>query len=68
MNIVFMGTPDFAAVCLESIIQRTQCAGLLLPQIDKRRGRLVNSKKGYDRHGIPLAQPEKLKAKEFRRC
>ena len=70
MNIVFMGTPDFAAVCLESIIssEHNVTGVVTAPDRQKGRGRKISEsavKRVATEHGIPLAQPEKLKAKEF---
>ena len=39
MKIIFMGTPDFAAVILESLIQAGHETGLAVTQPDKPKGR-----------------------------
>lgn len=70
MNIVFMGTPDFASVCLESIISsKHNVVGVVTaPDRQSGRGRKISEsavKKVATEHRLPLAQPEKLKADEF---
>ena len=72
MKIIFMGTPEFAVPCLKKLIgSRHEIVGVVC-QPDKPRGRgrkLVPSpvKSLSTEMGIPLFQPEKIKAEEFYR-
>lgn len=70
MRIVFMGTPDFAVNTLESLIGAGHNIELVVTQPDKTQGRgkkLVFSpvKETAMAHGIPVAQPVKVKDQEF---
>ena len=70
LNIVFMGTPDFASTCLEVILESEhKVVGVVTaPDRQSGRGRKIHEsavKKTALKHGLPLAQPEKLKAPEF---
>ena len=65
MNIVFMGTPDFAVPSLKKLIEKHNVMAILT-QPDKPRGR--GKKKAYSdvkqegiKHDIPIYQPVKLK-------
>ena len=69
MNIVFMGTPEFAVPCLKELIDSGENVQAVLTQPDKPKGR------GYKltsppvkalalTHGIPVYQPESLKKGE----
>ena len=65
MNIVFMGTPDFAVPILETLIQNTKVV-LVVSQPDKKVGRKQILTKTpihevADKYGIPVFQPEKIK-------
>ena len=65
MNIVFMGTPDFAVPILETLIQNTNVV-LVVSQPDKKVGRKQILTKTpihevADKYGIPVFQPEKIK-------
>ena len=69
MNIVFMGTPDFARVSLEKIIEAGHNVVLVVTQPDKEKGRgklLQESdvKICAKEHSIPVFQPEKIKLEE----
>ncbi len=66
MNIVFMGTPDFAVPCLKALIDSGENVQAVFTQPDKPKGR------GYKltpppvkelalTHGIPVYQPVSLK-------
>lgn len=70
IGIVFMGTPDFAAAALESLISAGANVVAVVTQPDKPKGR------GYvmtpppvkvkaEEHGIPCFQPQTLKGNEF---
>lgn len=69
MNIVFMGTPDFAVPCLQALIDSGETVQAVFTQPDKPKGR------GYKltpppvkelalKHGIPVYQPVSLKKGE----
>jgi len=65
MNIVFMGTPDFAVPSLKRLIEEYNVTAILT-QPDKPKGR--GKKMAYSsvkeealKHGIPIYQPTKLK-------
>lgn len=70
MRILFMGTPDFAAVCLRRLIDEKRDIVGVISQPDRPRGR------GYvmtpppvkvcaQEAGIPVFQPDSLKGEEF---
>ncbi len=66
MNIVFMGTPDFAAPSLKALLDSGHCVSAAFTQTDKPRGRgmkLVPSpiKELALERGIPVYQPASLK-------
>lgn len=69
MNIVFMGTPDFAVPCLKALIESDNNVTGVFTQPDKPKGR------GYkltpppvkvlaEENGIPVFQPQSLKKGE----
>ena len=71
MKILFMGTPDLAAVCLEAVYNK---AGVevfgVLTQPDKPKGRGMKLvpppvKVFAEEHGIPVYQPQTLKNGTF---
>ena len=66
MNVIFMGTPDFAVPCLEKLIENNHNVVAVFSQPDKPKGR------GYTltsppvkecalKHNIPVYQPNSLK-------
>jgi len=66
VNLIFAGTPEFAARCLAALIQSNHRVGGVLTQPDRPAGRgLATSpspvKQGAARHGIPIFQPASLK-------
>ena len=66
MKIIFAGTPEFAVPSLEALVEKFQIAAVLT-QPDKPQGRkgvLTPSpvKVAAAARGIPVLQPEKLKA------
>lgn len=66
MRIVFMGTPDFAAVCLNKLIESSHDVVAVFTQPDKPVGRKQiltppDVKVCAQNHGINVYQPEKLK-------
>jgi methionyl-tRNA formyltransferase len=69
LNLVFMGTPEFAVPVLESLAARHKVS-LVVTQPDKPKGRgqqLASPpiKLKADELGIPVAQPASLKTPEF---
>jgi len=69
LNIIFMGTPEFAVPVLESLAARHKVS-LVVTQPDKPKGRgqqLASPpiKLKADELGIPVAQPVSLKTPEF---
>lgn len=70
MNIVFMGTPDFAVPSLEKILQAGYrvTAVVTAPDRPAGRGRQLRPspvKEFALKNGLPVLQPEKLRAPEF---
>lgn len=70
MRILFMGTPDIAAGCLERLIQDGHEVVGAVCQPDKPRGRghkltPPEVKVEAEKHGIPVFQPEKIKNGEL---
>ncbi len=69
LKIIFAGTPDFAAVALQSLLdsRHTLCAVLTMPDRPAGRGRKLKSspvKVLAKAHGIPVYQPVSLKSQE----
>ena len=69
MDIVFMGTPDFAVDALEAIIEAGHRVTAVVTQPDKPRGRgkevqMTPMKVCAEKHGIPVFQPVKIKEPE----
>jgi methionyl-tRNA formyltransferase len=65
MRIVFMGSPDFAVLSLERLVADGHTVPLVVTQPDRPagRGRDLRSppvKRAAERHGLPLAQPERV--------
>ena len=70
LRVVFLGTPLFAATCLEQLLQsRHEVVGVVTaPDRPAGRGRSLRAsdvKKVALAHNLPLAQPEKLKDETF---
>lgn len=70
MNIIFMGTPDFATKSLEALLQAGQNVVAVVTQPDKKKGR--GMKVAYSdvkiyalEHGLPVLQPETLRDGAF---
>lgn len=66
MKVVFMGTPDFAVPCLESLIEAKHDVIAVFTQPDKPVGRKQiltppEVKVCAQKHNIPVYQPEKIK-------
>ena len=69
MNVVFMGTPDIAATCLEKIIADGFHVTAVYTQPDRPKGRgmkMVYSpvKEVALKHGLPVYQPENFREDE----
>ena len=70
MRVLFMGTPDFAAVCLERLLKEPDLQLTVVTQPDKPQGRHMTLtpsavKKAALDGGLPLYQPERLKDGAF---
>jgi methionyl-tRNA formyltransferase len=70
LRLVFMGTPEFAAVSLQKLIDRGEkvVAAITQPDRPKGRGQRLLSppvKLLAEAHGIPVLQPAKVRAPEF---
>ena len=70
LRILFLGTPQFAATCLEQLLQsQHKVVGVVTaPDRPAGRGRTLRAsevKQVALAHNLPLAQPEKLKSPEF---
>lgn len=70
MNIMFMGTPDFAIPSLEALYEAGHNVTCVITQPDKPKGR--GHKMAHppvyecaERHGTPVYQPENLKKENF---
>lgn len=69
MNIVFMGTPDFAVPTLNMLIQEKHTISAVVTQPDKPKGRgkkqAISPVKAFAlEHEIPVLQPEKIRGDE----
>lgn len=69
MNIIFMGTPDFAVGALEAILKAGHKVELVVTQPDKAQGRSKELKPPAVKvcaleHNLPVFQPEKIKKEE----
>ncbi len=70
LKIVFFGTPEFAVASMEAILKEGHEIAAVVTAPDKPAGRgkhIMTSavKDAALRHGLPVLQPEKLKAPEF---
>lgn len=70
MNVVFMGTPDFAVDTLEEIVKAGHDVKLVVTQPDKAKGRgkklqFTPVKEKALEHNLPVAQPEKVREEAF---
>ena len=70
MNIVFMGTPDLAAVILDKLIRSEHRILAVVTQPDKPKGRgnqvqYTPVKELALKHDIPLLQPRRVKEESF---
>ena len=69
MKTVFMGTPDFAAIILKSLIDEGHDVVLCVTQPDKQKGRgkkvqFTPVKEVALEHGIKVLQPERVRGNE----
>ena len=69
MKIVFLGTPDFAVPVLEALFASEHTVSLVVTQPDREKGRGQNVaispvKACALQKGLPVFQPEKIKAEE----
>lgn len=69
MNIVFMGTPDFAVPCLKALVESGETVSAVFTQPDKPKGRGMKLlpppvKETALSYGIPVYQPTSLKKGE----
>ncbi|GIP36734.1 methionyl-tRNA formyltransferase [Paenibacillus sp. J31TS4] len=69
MNIVFMGTPDFAVPVLEMLLQEGYPVTAVVSQPDRPKGRKKvltppPVKEAALRHGLPVLQPERIRRSE----
>src|SRR5438105_2549977 len=69
MNLVFLGTPQFAVPTLEHLVQAGHHVQAVLTQPDRPKGRggqLSASpvKEAAQRHNIPVHQPERIRRPE----
>ncbi len=70
MNIVFMGTPDFAVPSLEILLKNNYTISAVVTAPDKPRGRgqqvsYTPVKEFTQKHSIPVLQPDSLKDPQF---
>jgi methionyl-tRNA formyltransferase len=71
LRIVFMGTPDFAAPILRSLLQGPDQVVAVVSQPDRAKGRgkkvsPTPTKLVAEASGLPVLQPEKIRTEEFR--
>lgn len=69
MKIVFMGTPEFAVPCLARLLEDGHTVSLVVTQADKPKGRghrlTPPPVKAFAlEHGLPVYQPQSMKAPE----
>ena len=70
MNVVFMGTPEFAVPTLEALLRHDYAVLAVVTQPDRRKGRGQQMtpppvKIAAQRRGIPTLQPEKARGAAF---
>ncbi|MTI79802.1 MAG: methionyl-tRNA formyltransferase [Firmicutes bacterium] len=70
MRIVYMGTPDFAAPCLEKIIEQKHEVLTVITQPDRPKGRGKKMqpppvKVIAEKNNLPVYQPEKIRTTDF---
>ena len=70
MNIIFMGTPDFAVPSLKALIDSEYDVVGVVCQPDRPKGRgkkmsTPSVKVLAEQHSIPVLQPEKIRTEEF---
>jgi len=72
MRVVFLGTPEFAVPALQMLLENHYEVCCVITQPDRPSGRGQKSKPSPVKlfaqcHGIPIFQPEKIRAEENRR-
>lgn len=73
MNIIFMGTPEFAVPCLDILVKNGYQIVGVITAVDKFGGRgkktLIESpiKKYAEKNGLQILQPKNLKSKVFQK-
>ncbi len=70
MRVVFMGSPDFAVPSLDRLVADGHTVVLVVTQPDRPAGRGRDLrpppvKRAAERHGLPLAQPERVRDPGF---
>jgi methionyl-tRNA formyltransferase len=70
MNIIFMGTPDFAVPSLKALVESSHSVVAVVTGADKERGRgqkitYTPVKEFALKNNVPVLQPEKLKDENF---
>ena len=70
LRIVYLGTPEFAATCLEALLKgRHEVVGVVTaPDRERGRGRIITQSDVKNlalERGLPIAQPELLRSEEF---
>lgn len=70
LRILFLGTPEFAATCLEKLISEGANVVAVVTAPDKPAGRGLEIQKSAvkkiaENHGLTILQPEKLKSLDF---
>lgn len=73
MDIIFMGTPDFAVGTLEALIEAGHQIRLVVTQPDRPKGRghamqYPPVKEAALAHGLQVCQPKKIREEESVRC
>jgi methionyl-tRNA formyltransferase len=72
LRVVFMGTPDFAVPCLDTLVREEYNVVAVVTQPDRPKGRgqkLAESpvKQSAIAYGLPVLQPNKVKDLEFQK-
>lgn len=70
LRVVFLGTPEFAAVCLETLVMssHTVVGVVTAPDRPSGRGQKLQAsavKSAAEKHNLPILQPANLKSSEF---
>ena len=70
MNLIFAGTPEFAAVALDALLHAGHTISLVLTQPDRPAGRGMHARESQvkvaaTKHGLQIAQPPSLKSADI---